>query len=81
MKPSDKPDVAQLPEVVHRVLEFKEARRKQLAQLPPEEKLRIIVAMQRWARAAHIATGRPPTPVWNLDELMKPAEPEPPHQV
>lgn len=81
MERAEKPDIAQLPEVVRRVLEFKEARRKQLAQLPPEEKLRIIVEMQRWARAAHIATGRPPTPVWNLDELMKRAEPEPPHQV
>ncbi|OYT71792.1 MAG: hypothetical protein CFK49_02030 [Armatimonadetes bacterium JP3_11] len=63
------------------MLEFKEARRKQLAQLPPEEKLRILVEMQKWARAAHIATGRPPTPVWNLEELMKRAQPEPPHQV
>ncbi|GIV06015.1 MAG: hypothetical protein KatS3mg016_1590 [Fimbriimonadales bacterium] len=81
MEPPEKPDVAQLPQAVRRVLEFKEARRKQLAQLPPEEKLRIIVEMQKWARAAHIATGRPPTPVWNLDELMKRAKPEPPSQV
>jgi hypothetical protein len=81
MEPPEKPDVAPLPQVVRRVLEFKEARRKQLAQLPPEEKLRILVEMQKWARAAHIATGRPPTPVWNLEELMKRAQPEPPHQV
>lgn len=63
------------------MLEFKEARRKKLSQLPPEEKLRIIVEMQRWARAAHIATGRPPTPVWNLEALMRRAEPDEPHQV
>jgi hypothetical protein len=81
MEPPEKPDVVQLPEAVRCVLEFKEARRKQLAQLPPEEKLLIIVEMQKWARAAHIATGRPPTPVWNLDELMKRTEPEPPNQV
>ncbi|MCX7925922.1 MAG: hypothetical protein N2554_08950 [Fimbriimonadales bacterium] len=62
------------------MLEFKEARRKQLAQLPPEEKVRIIVEMQKWARAAHIATGRPPTPVWNLEVLMRRAD-EPPNQV
>ncbi len=66
--------------MVRRVLEFKEARRRQLAQLPPEEKLRIIVEMQKWARVAHIATGRPPTPVWNLEVLMRRAD-EPPNQV
>ncbi len=64
----------ELPEVVQRVLEFKERRRKELAQLPPEEKLRLIVEMQKWARAAHLATGRPPTPVWNLDVLMQRAD-------
>lgn len=60
----------ELPEVVKRVLSAKAERRKQLASLPPEEKLKIIVEMQKWARAIHIATGRPPTPVWNLDVLM-----------
>ncbi len=59
-----------LPEVVQKVLQAKAERRKQLAQLPPEEKLRILVQMQKWARAVHIATGRPPTPVWNLEVLM-----------
>ncbi|MCS7065086.1 MAG: hypothetical protein NZL85_02290 [Fimbriimonadales bacterium] len=65
----------ELPEAVRRVLEFKEARRKELAKLPPEEKLRIIVEMQKWARAAHIATGRPPTPVWDLEVLMQRRDP------
>jgi hypothetical protein len=60
----------ELPEAVRRVLEFKEARRRELAKLPPEEKLRILVEMQKWARAARIATGRPPTPVWDLEVLM-----------
>jgi len=64
----------ELPEVVRHVLEFKAARRKALANLPPEEKLRLIVEMQKWARAAHIATGRPPTPVWNLAMLMRRAQ-------
>lgn len=59
-----------LPEAVRRVLKFKEARRKKLAQLPPEEKLRIIVEMQKWARAVHLATGRPPTPVWDIETLL-----------
>lgn len=63
----------ELPEVVQRVLVFKARRRKELAQLPPEEKLRLIVEMQKWARAAHLATGRPPTPVWNLNVLMRSA--------
>ncbi len=61
----------ELPEVVKRVLEAKAERRKQLAQLPPEEKLKILVEMQKWARAIHIATGRPPTPVWDLEALMR----------
>ncbi len=47
MEPIQKPDVEDLPEVVRRVLEFKEARRRQLAQLTPEEKPRIIVEMQK----------------------------------
>ncbi len=66
----------ELPEALRKVLEAKAERRKRLAQLPPEEKLKILVEMQKWARQAHLATGRPPTPVWNLEVLMS-TEPKP----
>jgi len=39
-------------------------RRRDLARLPIEEKLKILVSMQKLAREIFIATGRKPGRVW-----------------
>lgn len=52
---------------LQKMAEAKKVYRKRLAQLPIEEKLRILVEMQKRARAIRVATGRSPTPVWKLD--------------
>jgi hypothetical protein len=56
----------ELPERVRERLAAREASRRALARLPIEEKVRIIVRMQKAARAIALATGRPPPRVWDL---------------
>jgi hypothetical protein len=45
------------PETLKRILASKEARRRELARLPIEEKWRILKIMQGWAR--DIKAGKP----------------------
>lgn len=46
----------------------KERRRKKLARLPIEEKVRIIVELQTIENEIRRATGRPTKPEWDLRE-------------
>jgi len=49
----------------HPLFESKEQQRQARDRLPIEEKLAILVEMQKTARAIAIAAGRKPTPVWD----------------
>jgi len=51
-------------EVAERLLREKRARRRQLAALPIEEKVAIVVQMQRMANDIRRKTGRQPLPEW-----------------
>jgi len=45
----------------------KQARRRKLAALPIEEKVRILVQMQRLANDVRQKTGREPLPEWAIE--------------
>ncbi len=56
-----------LPAQLQRVIETDRRWREQIRALPIEAKLQILTEMQRWACAIHLATGRPPNPVWDIE--------------
>jgi hypothetical protein len=56
-------------ELMGRLLDNKEMSRHELARLPIETKLRMIVLMQRRANEIRQASGRPTKPEWPLSEF------------
>ncbi len=56
----------EVPPAVRARLEARAAARRERARLPMEEKVRIIIRMQKIARAMALATGRPPPRVWDV---------------
>ncbi len=50
-----------------RLFRAKVARRRQLAALPIEEKIRILVEMQRLSNDIRKKTGRQPLPEWDIE--------------
>jgi hypothetical protein len=61
------PRYARLRELAEEAFRQKALRRKELAALPIEEKLRILVEMQKRANEVRRATGRPEMFVWQLN--------------
>ncbi len=57
----------QAREIAEEIFRRKQASRREAAGLPIEEKLRILVQMQRRANEIRRATGRPEMFVWQLD--------------
>ena len=53
--------------LLKRQIAGKERRRRRLARLPIEEKVRIVARMQREANEVRRATSRPTLPEWPLD--------------
>jgi hypothetical protein len=53
--------------LAERLFRAKAARRLQLAALPIEEKIRILVEMQRRANDIRRKTGRKPLPEWEIE--------------
>jgi len=49
------------------LIRAKVARRRRLAALPIEEKIRILVGMQRLANDIRKKTGRQPLPEWDIE--------------
>ncbi|MBI4667877.1 MAG: hypothetical protein HY747_01630 [Elusimicrobia bacterium] len=49
-----------------RLLKAKERRRRELAQLPIEEKVKILVAIQHASNQIRISCGRKPLPEWKI---------------
>jgi len=58
---------ARLRELAEEAFRQKAQRRKELAALPIEEKVRILVELQKRANEVRRATGRPEMYVWQLD--------------
>ncbi len=56
-----------LQEIAEDVFRRKQAARRAAARLPIEEKLRILVDMQKRANEIRRSTGRPEMFVWQLD--------------
>jgi len=54
-------------EIAEEIFRRKQASRDHAAQLPIEEKLRILVRLQKQANEIRRATGRPEILVWKLD--------------
>ncbi len=54
----------EVPPAVRTRLEARAAARRERARLPMEKKVRIIIRMQKTARAIALATGRPPFRLW-----------------
>ena len=57
---------ADLKELAERLLRAKRARRRRLAALPIEEKIAIVVQMQRIANDIRRKTGRKTLPEWTI---------------
>ena len=57
-----------MPKEVKRLVRAKEKRRRALAELPIEEKIRIVVDLQKIANDIRAATGRRKRRVWELHE-------------
>ena len=57
-----------MPKEVERLFRAKEKRRAALAKLPIEEKIRIVVDLQKMANDIRAATGRRKRRVWELHE-------------
>jgi hypothetical protein len=53
-------------EIAEEIFRRKQKSRREAARLPIEEKLRILVEMQKRANEVRRATGRPEMFVWNL---------------
>lgn len=56
----------QAREIAEEIFRRKRAARREAARLPIEEKLRILVQLQRRANEVRRATGRPEMFVWEL---------------
>ena len=56
----------QAREIAEEIFRRKRATRREAARLPIEEKLRILVQLQRRANEVRRATGRPEMFVWEL---------------
>ena len=56
----------QAREIAEEIFRRKRAARREAARLPIEEKLRILVQLQRRANEVRRATGRPEMCVWEL---------------
>lgn len=54
-------------DLAEKLFRAKVARRRQLAALPIEEKIKILVAMQRLANDVRRKTGRQPLPEWDIE--------------
>ena len=54
-------------QLAERLYRAKAARRRQLATLPIEEKIRILIEMQRRANDIRRKTGRKPLPEWEIE--------------
>lgn len=52
--------------LLRRVLEIKQRRRTRLARLPIEEKIAIVVRLQRLGNEIRRARGRPVLPEWTI---------------
>ena len=57
---------ANVKELADRLLQAKRARRRRLAALPIEEKIAIVVHMQRIANDIRRKTGRKTLPEWRI---------------
>ena len=57
---------AEVKELADRLLRAKRARRRRLAALPIEEKIAIVVQMQRIANDIRRKTGRKTLPEWRI---------------
>jgi len=55
-----------MKELAARLLKAKQARRRRLAALPIEEKIAIVVQMQRLANDIRRKTGRKTFPEWTI---------------
>jgi len=55
-----------LAEAADRAFAAKSARRRELARLPIEEKVRIVALLQRQANEIRRASGRPLMPEWPI---------------
>lgn len=62
-----KPIRGHVAPALERVLRAKQRRRRALARLPIEEKVRIVVALQKTANDIRRMAGRPVLPEWRLD--------------
>ena len=58
---------SQAREIAEEIFRRKRKARREAAQLPIEEKLRILVQLQMRANEVRRATGRPEMFVWQLD--------------
>ena len=54
-------------ELARRLFRAKAARRRRLAALPIEEKIRILIDMQRLSNDIRRKTGRKPQPEWIIE--------------
>lgn len=65
---TEPPVYPEMRDLMTSILKSKQLRRQELAKLPYEKKIEIVIELQKLARDARIALGQPPTPVWNLDD-------------
>ena len=61
-----------LAETADRIFAAKLARRRELARLPIEEKLRLVALLQRQENEVRRAAGRPQKPEWPLRPDSRP---------
>jgi hypothetical protein len=54
--------------LVRAALASKSERRRELARLPIQDKVRILIELQRLAAETRLATGRPARAPWSLAE-------------
>ena len=64
---SDSSSNTEFSSMMDALFRAKEERRRELARLPIEEKIRIIVELQKMANGILAATGRAQRRVWEID--------------
>jgi hypothetical protein len=67
-KRTEPPVYPEMQNLMTNILTSKRLRREELVKLPYEKKIEIVIELQKLARAARIALGQPPTPVWGQDD-------------
>jgi len=67
-KQTEPPVNPEMQDLMTNILTSKRLRREELANLPYEKKIEIVIELQKLARAVRIASGQPPTPVWEQDD-------------